>query len=101
MKTKTREIRILERFNLRFLAELEGISPELLHLATGSRRHPLLRTALLRNCRDDIQIDGLQAAVNKWRRFIGVYEPVDLGLRAKPPVLRPRGSQLRTMEELE
>jgi len=60
----------LREFNLRYLLALDSIQPQLKHTASGSNgRHPLLRLVLLRAAREDIAIEGLQAAWQKHRRF--------------------------------
>ncbi|MBA7633681.1 hypothetical protein ES703_41252 [subsurface metagenome] len=63
----------IKEFNLRFLAALDRIDPKLLHTASGSnRRHPRLRAVLLKAVKEDIQTDGLEAAIEKWKYFVGV-----------------------------
>lgn len=66
----------LREFNLRFLAALDSIDPKLKHTASGTAgRHPLLRAVLLKAVKEDIQMDGLEAAINRWKYFVGVsYE---------------------------
>jgi len=70
----------LKEFNLRFLAALDSIDPKLKHTASGSNgRHPLLRAVLLRAVKEDIQMDGLEAAYERWKYFIGVKPCQDAG----------------------
>lgn len=61
-----------KEFNLRFLAQLDRYRPNLLHLATGHEKRPLLRSVLLQACRDDIDMEGFEPARDKWLPFIGL-----------------------------
>jgi len=70
--TRKLTIRKME-FNLRFLAELTRYGRDLKHQGTGSGgKHPLLRRVLLQQVKQDIAIDGWQAALIRWSRFIGL-----------------------------
>lgn len=92
----------IEEFNQRFLAALDAISPAIKHLETGRNgRHPLLRTALLREVQDDIRLDGYESAFKKWQHFIGLTDkqpgPEAMSTRGKG---RPRlGISLKSISD--
>ncbi len=59
-------------FNAQFLIQLNAYDRKLRHLSTDSNGwHLRLRLVLLRQCKDDIKTDGLEAAQKKWQHFIG------------------------------
>ncbi len=69
--------------NARFFHALDAYSPTLKHLSTGSNgKHPLLRSVLLTNFKDDIATDGIVKATWKWRHFLGLsgaaYSPANI-----------------------
>ncbi len=84
-----------KEFNLRFLGSVATVAL------------PTLRASLLRECRENIEIDGLGAAIRQWANFIGIA-PSQLtpGLNLPPsPVMglqlnfagkpSPAGKQMR------
>lgn len=61
-----------KEFNLRFLAALHPIDRKVKDLGSGHAYHPLLRVVLLREARDDLKLFGMEFALKKWSRFIGL-----------------------------
>jgi hypothetical protein len=59
-------------FNLRFLAALDAFDRNLRHLSTGHEYHPKLRSVLLTEVKQDIELDGWKVALGRWRHFIGL-----------------------------
>ena len=62
----------LTEFNARFLIALDSIGPNLKHArSVSNRRHPLLRAVLFKAAKEDIEMDGLETAWERWQHFCG------------------------------